>query len=439
MAVDNTLVEKSMRSVFVGNIPYDLSDERLKEIFGQVGPVLSFRMMTDRTTGKPKGYGFCEFRDPETALSAMRNLNGFEIGGRSLRVDNACTEKSRMEMQTLLQGPSQESPYGEEVEPAESAEAITKAVASLPPEQMFELMKQMKLCIQNNPDEARTMLLQNPQLAYAMLQALVVMSLVDPHTAASILHKSQPSPEPLKMLDELPPRPAAVPVPTAIVDNGPASAAPLPPPHPAANPPPPRNTPFGQLSANLGQDVDFRMPQEMSVPHSGDMDMRHMDPRGGRHGDQDLRVPPREMSRGMAMGGNIRADVDLRAADRDMRDFDARAYGRHAYSHGAADMGGVGAPPPCREQPDQRYPPQDHDMRGGAPRPVPGVRSPGQAELDAGLTATLAGGDKEKAALIMQVLQLSDEQVAQLPAEQRHSITVLKQQIAAARHKPPAR
>ena len=54
-------------------------------------------------------------------------------------------------------------------------ESISKAMASLPPEQMFELLKQMKSCIQLNPDDARTMLLKNPQLTYALLQALVVM------------------------------------------------------------------------------------------------------------------------------------------------------------------------------------------------------------------------------------------------------------------------
>lgn len=58
-----------------------------------------YRLVYDRETGKPKGYGFCEYKDQETALSAMRNLNGYEIGGRTLRVDNACTEKSRLEMQ----------------------------------------------------------------------------------------------------------------------------------------------------------------------------------------------------------------------------------------------------------------------------------------------------------------------------------------------------
>lgn len=48
---------------------------------------------------------------------------------------------------------------------------------------MFDLMKQMKLCIQNNPNEARNMLLQNPQLAYALLQAQIVMKIVDPQVA----------------------------------------------------------------------------------------------------------------------------------------------------------------------------------------------------------------------------------------------------------------
>ena len=75
------------------------------------------------------------------------------------------------------------SPYGEPIEPEKAPEAISKAVASLPPEQMFELMKQMKLCIQNNPNEARNMLLQNPQLAYALLQAQIVMKIVDPQVA----------------------------------------------------------------------------------------------------------------------------------------------------------------------------------------------------------------------------------------------------------------
>lgn len=70
------------RSVFVGNIPYEATEEQLQEIFSQVGPVMSFRLVFDRDTGKPKGYGFVEYRDSQTALSAMRNLNGYEIHAR---------------------------------------------------------------------------------------------------------------------------------------------------------------------------------------------------------------------------------------------------------------------------------------------------------------------------------------------------------------------
>jgi RNA recognition motif-containing protein len=51
------------------------------------------RLVIDRETGKPKGYGFCEYKDEETALSARRNLQGYEINGRQLRVDFAENDK----------------------------------------------------------------------------------------------------------------------------------------------------------------------------------------------------------------------------------------------------------------------------------------------------------------------------------------------------------
>lgn len=120
----------------------------------------------------------------------MRNLNGREFSGRALRVDNAASEKNKEELKSL--GPAApiiDSPYGDPIDPEDAPESITRAVASLPPEQMFELMKQMKLCVQNSHQEARNMLLQNPQLAYALLQAQVVMRIMDPEIALKILHR----------------------------------------------------------------------------------------------------------------------------------------------------------------------------------------------------------------------------------------------------------
>lgn len=51
------------RSVFVGNIPYDATEEHLRELFAEVGEVVSFRLMMDKDTGRPKGFGFCEYKD----------------------------------------------------------------------------------------------------------------------------------------------------------------------------------------------------------------------------------------------------------------------------------------------------------------------------------------------------------------------------------------
>jgi cleavage stimulation factor subunit 2 len=59
--------------------------------------VYVLRLVFDRDTGKPKGYGFCEYKDQETAVSAMRNLNNYELNGRTLRVDSAASEKNKEE------------------------------------------------------------------------------------------------------------------------------------------------------------------------------------------------------------------------------------------------------------------------------------------------------------------------------------------------------
>lgn len=429
---DQSLMDKSMRSVFVGNIPYEATEENLKDIFSEVGPVLSFKLVFDRETGKPKGYGFCEYKDQETALSAMRNLNGYEIGGRTLRVDNACTEKSRMEMQSLLQGQNTENPYGEAVQADKAPEAISKAVASLPPEQMFELMKQMKLCVQNNPNEARQMLLQNPQLAYALLQAQVVMRIVDPHTAVNMLHKANPIPGVLTPSD----KPIAHPVVPRIEEPWAPSR-----PAPVTNPP---------ATIFAGQDVDLRTLD------------RQMDPRLARM-DQDLRGPQQVQPTPVSVPSVVTATTDPRGLNTfNVTDNALPVEGVESFCRDPR-TDRFGRDP--RDPRDPRMPIDPRITKANPPVPVasPVVPRPvaaptvqpsnvvaGTATAPAATLTTSAtsatsrlmagmspagnipsgASDQEKAALIMQVLQLSDEQIAMLPPEQRQSILVLKEQIA---------
>lgn len=62
----------------MGNIPYEMTEEQIVDIMKEVGPVHSFKLMFDRDTGRSRGYGFCEYADPETAASAMRNCKSEE-------------------------------------------------------------------------------------------------------------------------------------------------------------------------------------------------------------------------------------------------------------------------------------------------------------------------------------------------------------------------
>lgn len=75
------------RVIYVGSIPYDQTEEQILDIFRSVGPVVNFRLVFDKDSGKSKGFGFVEYHDAETAASAVRNLNNYQIGSRNLKVD----------------------------------------------------------------------------------------------------------------------------------------------------------------------------------------------------------------------------------------------------------------------------------------------------------------------------------------------------------------
>ncbi|KAJ1974605.1 hypothetical protein H4R34_004656 [Dimargaris verticillata] len=77
---------KPSNTVFVRNIPFEFTEEQLIDVFKEVGPVISFKLVFDKETGRPKGFGFCQYYDIDTASSAVRNLNGYELGGRTIHV-----------------------------------------------------------------------------------------------------------------------------------------------------------------------------------------------------------------------------------------------------------------------------------------------------------------------------------------------------------------
>ncbi|KMS95428.1 hypothetical protein BVRB_008360 isoform A [Beta vulgaris subsp. vulgaris] len=217
------------RCVFVGNIPYDATEEQLIQICEEVGPVVSFRLVIDRETGKPKGYGFCEYKDEETALSARRNLQGYEINGRQLRVDFAENDKgadrnreqgrggpglaTSADAQKQVGGPAvigdatfhqpiglpiamtaasvmagalggpqtgQINQNGVQNQSLVGSDPLTHHLAKMSRSQLNQVIHEMKVLSMQNKDLARQLLLVSPQLPKVLFQAQIMLGMVTP-------------------------------------------------------------------------------------------------------------------------------------------------------------------------------------------------------------------------------------------------------------------
>ena len=77
------------KKLYVGNLPFNATDESLQEIFGQAGSVQSAKIITDRDTGRSKGFGFVEMASDQEAADAIQKFNGAEYGGRNMTVNEA--------------------------------------------------------------------------------------------------------------------------------------------------------------------------------------------------------------------------------------------------------------------------------------------------------------------------------------------------------------
>ncbi len=77
------------KKLYVGNIPFDTTEDDLRSLFEQHGSVQSINVITDRETGRPRGFAFVEMDENSAADAAMQALDGRDMGGRSLRVNEA--------------------------------------------------------------------------------------------------------------------------------------------------------------------------------------------------------------------------------------------------------------------------------------------------------------------------------------------------------------
>jgi cold-inducible RNA-binding protein len=92
-------VSKLATKLYVGNLNYDVNDEQLGELFAQAGNVVSAKVITDRYSGRSKGFGFVEMGSEEESKKAIEMLNEKDFQGRNIIVNEARPRKPRQDFQ----------------------------------------------------------------------------------------------------------------------------------------------------------------------------------------------------------------------------------------------------------------------------------------------------------------------------------------------------
>lgn len=171
--------------IFVGNLAFNTTEEQLHQTFSEIGRVIKVRLVTDVETGKPRGFAFVEFEDPQAALSAIRNMNEYELNGRRLRVNfsnsshlEALAGKLGMDLsQTQRSSGSSGTSTAQHVHGA-GTNAVADALKSMSEAEMYDVAAKMKEIADRDPDEARRLLAGHPQLPEAMLFIMSKLKMV---------------------------------------------------------------------------------------------------------------------------------------------------------------------------------------------------------------------------------------------------------------------
>jgi RNA recognition motif-containing protein len=84
-----------MKNIYVGNLSFRMNDDELREIFEPFGEVTSAKIVMDRDTGRSRGFGFVEMTNDNEALEAIQKLDGQDMGGRNVTVNEAKPREER--------------------------------------------------------------------------------------------------------------------------------------------------------------------------------------------------------------------------------------------------------------------------------------------------------------------------------------------------------
>ncbi|KAL9191590.1 hypothetical protein ACHAXT_001296 [Thalassiosira profunda] len=160
--------------VFVGNLAFSTTEEQLYAAFSELGRIVKVRMVSDQETGKPRGFAFVEFEDPQAALSAIRNMNDhLETLANQLGMDMSHAGNKNKAEDKTGGGPPPSMPGA-----AAGSRAVAAALKSMNKGEMYDVVAKLKEVADSNPDEARKLLTQHPQLPEAILYCMSELDMI---------------------------------------------------------------------------------------------------------------------------------------------------------------------------------------------------------------------------------------------------------------------
>jgi cleavage stimulation factor subunit 2 len=174
--------------IFVGNLAFNTTEEQLHQAFSEIGRVINVRLVTDLETGKPRGFAFVEFEDPQAALAAIRNMNDYELNGRRIRVNFSNSSHLEVLAGKLGMDFSAQTQQRAKAQSAASvstatggnqgSSAVAAALRGLAKGEMYDVVAKLKEIADRDADEARRLISGHPQLPEALLYLMSQLDMI---------------------------------------------------------------------------------------------------------------------------------------------------------------------------------------------------------------------------------------------------------------------
>jgi cleavage stimulation factor subunit 2 len=184
--------------VFVGNLAMNTTEEQLMEVFSDAGRVVRVRMITDPDTMTFRGFAFVEYFDHPSALSAIRNMNDYDLNGRKIRVN--FSHSSHNEGLAGKLGMDVQSQSKQSVGPGTLS--VSEALKGMTKGELYDVLSRLKEIVEQDPDEARRILSGHPQLQEAFLFAMSKLEMVKTPIAQTTPNLVLPLPPTVAALDQ---------------------------------------------------------------------------------------------------------------------------------------------------------------------------------------------------------------------------------------------